>query len=211
MVRLVPYYGTRRTTLRYGTYQRRKLSGTYIYLINSKVHNVICEHIFPIFVPYISRTTQNRNMKYGVNRKVLLVTAGVVWIAAGANILRIGIVTWLTDSQYWLFKIGEATVVFLLFFLLIFKKLYYKHTKRIEQKKREKNCPFSFFDVKGWIVMVFMITFGITMRSFHWLPDAFISVFYTGLSLALIFTGVLFIRYWWVNREGNLFTLPSEE
>lgn len=141
-------------------------------------------------------------MKYGVNRKVLLITAGIVWMAAGANILRIGIVTWLTDSQYWLFKIGEATVVFLLFFLLVFKKLYYKHTKRIEQKKKEKNCPFSFFDVKGWIVMVFMITFGITIRSFHLLPDAFISVFYTGLSLALMSTGVLFIRYWWVSRKA---------
>lgn len=150
-------------------------------------------------------------MKYGVNRKVLLITAGIVWMAAGANILRIGIVTWLTDSQYWLFKIGEATVVFLLFFLLVFKKLYYKHTKCIEQKKKEKNCPFSFFDVKGWIVMVFMITFGITIRSFHLLPDAFISVFYTGLSLALMSTGVLFIRYWWVSRKSNLFTPPPEE
>ena len=150
-------------------------------------------------------------MKYGVNRKVLLITAGVVWIIAGANILRIGIMTWLTDSQYWLFKIGEATVVFLLFFLFVFKRLYYKHTKRIGEKKKEKNCPFSFFDVKGWIIMIFMITFGITMRSFHILPDAFISVFYTGLSLALMFTGVLFIRYWWINRKGNLFTPPPEE
>ncbi len=150
-------------------------------------------------------------MKYGVNRKVLLITAGIVWMAAGANILRIGIVTWLTDSQYWLFKIGEATVVFLLFFLLVFKKLYYKHTKRIEQKKKEKNCPFSFFDVKGWIVMFFMITFGITIRSFHLLPDAFISVFYTGLSLALMSTGVLFIRYWWISRKSNLPTPPPEE
>ena len=150
-------------------------------------------------------------MKYGVNRKVLLITAGIVWMTAGANILRIGIVTWLTDSQYWLFKIGEATVVFLLFFLLVFKKLYYKHTKRIEQKKKEKNCPFSFFDVKGWIVMVFMLTFGITIRSFHLLRDAFISVFYTGLSLALMSTGVLFIRYWWVSRKSNLFTPPPEE
>ena len=150
-------------------------------------------------------------MKYGVNRKVLLITAGIVWMAAGANILRIGIVTWLTDSQYWLFKIGEATVVFLLFFLLVFKKLYYKHTKRIEQKKKEKNCPFSFFDVKGWIVMVFMITFGITIRSFHLLPDAFISVFYTGLSLALMSTGVLFIRSWWISRKSSLITPPPEE
>ena len=78
-------------------------------------------------------------MKYGVNRQILLITAGIVWIVAGTNILRIGIVTWLSDSQYWLFKIGEATIVFLLFFVLIFRRLYYKHTERIIQKKPEKN------------------------------------------------------------------------
>ena len=127
-------------------------------------------------------------MKYGVNRQVLLITAGIVWIVAGANILRIGIVTWLNDSQYWLFKMGEATVVFLLFFILIFRRLYYKHTERITQKKQEKNCPFSFFDVKSWIVMIFMISLGISIRSLHLLPTSFISVFYTGLSLALIAT-----------------------
>ena len=112
-------------------------------------------------------------MKYGVNRQILLITAGIVWIVAGTNILRIGIVTWLSDSQYWLFKIGEATIVFLLFFVLIFRRLYYKHTERIIQKKPEKNCPFSFFDVKSWIVMIFMISMGISIRSLHLLPNSF--------------------------------------
>lgn len=140
-------------------------------------------------------------MKYGVNRQFLLITAGIVWIIAGTNILRIGIVTWIHSSQDWMFKIGEATIVFLLFFVLIFKKLYYKHTRRIEEKKEDKNCPFSFFDVKSWIIMVFMISLGITIRSFHLLPDSFISVFYTGLSIALILTGILFIRYWWLKRK----------
>lgn len=140
-------------------------------------------------------------MRYGVNREVLLISAGVVWIVAGANILRIGIVTWMNDSQYWLFKIGEATVVFLLFFILIFRRIYYQHTERILQKKKEKNCPFSFFDVKSWILMIFMISLGITVRTLHLLPNSFISVFYTGLSLALIATGTLFIRYWWLNKH----------
>ena len=36
------------------------------------------------------------------------------------------IVTWLNTSQDWMFKIGEATVVFLLFFVLVFRRLYYK-------------------------------------------------------------------------------------
>lgn len=38
-------------------------------------------------------------MKYGVNRQILLITAGTVWIIAGANILRIGIVTWLKPPK----------------------------------------------------------------------------------------------------------------
>ena len=64
-------------------------------------------------------------MKYGVNRQILLIIAGTVWIIAGGNILRIGIVTWMNNSHNWMFKIGEATIVFLLFFVLIFKRLYY--------------------------------------------------------------------------------------
>ena len=56
-------------------------------------------------------------MKYGVNRQILLIIAGTVWIIAGGNILRIGIVTWMNNSHDWMFKIGEATIVFLLFFV----------------------------------------------------------------------------------------------
>lgn len=151
-----------------------------------------------------NRLLQKKPMKYGVNKQILLITAGTVWIIAGANILRIGIVTWLNSSQEWMFKIGEATVVFLLFFILIFRRLYYKHTRRIEEKKETCNCPFSFFDVKSWIVMIFMISLGITIRSLRLLPDSFISVFYTGLSIALILTGILFIRYWWLRRKAIL-------
>lgn len=47
--------------------------------------------------------------------------------------------------------------------------------------------------MKGWIVMIFMITFGVTIRHFQLLPNSFISVFYTGLSSALIITGILFL------------------
>ena len=81
-------------------------------------------------------------MKYGVTKNTLLITAGIVWLLAGINILRIGISCWINDSHYWFFKVCEATIVFLLFFGLIFHKLYKKHTHRISQKKA-KNCPFS--------------------------------------------------------------------
>lgn len=146
-------------------------------------------------------------MKHGVSKQALLITAGIVWIIAGLNILRIGIVTWKDSSQDDLFKIAEATAVFLLFFVLVFRKLYYKHTKRIEEKKSDKNCPFAFFDAKGWIIMTVMITLGIVVRVFHLLPDTFISVFYTGLSVALTITGILFVRYWWKRKRST--TIPQ--
>ena len=132
-------------------------------------------------------------MKYGVHKRTLLFIAGFVWIIAGTNILRIGILTWIDDAQNPLFKVCEAIIVFLLFFYLVFKKLFYKHRDRIALKKEKKNCPFSFFDIKGWIIMAFMITFGITIRKLQLLPNSYISVFYTGLSSALIITGILFI------------------
>ena len=83
-------------------------------------------------------------MKFGVNKKVLLYTAGCVWIFAGINILRIGIVTWLNDTHYWLFKIGEATIVFLLFFNLVFKRLFYKHSERISRNSQFSILNFQF-------------------------------------------------------------------
>ena len=121
-------------------------------------------------------------MKYGVSRNTLLITAGLVWLIAGANILRIGLVCWLHTEHYWLLKVCEASLIFLLFFGIIFHKLYRKHTRRIAQKQ-ERNCPFGFFDVKGWIIMTFMIVLGVLARTLHWFPETFIAFFYTGLSL----------------------------
>lgn len=139
-------------------------------------------------------------MKYGVSKKTLLITAGSMWLLAGVNILRVGLGCWINDSQYWLFKLCEATLVFLLFFGIIFHRLYRKHTRRIFQKE-SRNCPFSFFDIKGWVVMACMIATGILVRTLHLLPEAFIAVFYTGLSLALIGTSIRFLRFWWKNRR----------
>lgn len=132
---------------------------------------------------------------FRVQNRTLLFIAGAVWILAGLNILRIGILTWMDSSIFFPFMIGEAIVVFMLFFYFVFLKLYYKHSERIKQKS-DVNCPFSFFDARGWIMMIFMITLGVLIRRFHLLPSTFISVFYTGLSVALIITGILFLMRW---------------
>ena len=81
-------------------------------------------------------------MKYGVSSNTLLLTAGIVWLVAGINILRIGISCWITDAHYWLLKVCEASLIFLLFFCMIFHKLYRKHAQRITTGSSNKRCPF---------------------------------------------------------------------
>ena len=82
---------------------------------------------------------------FRVNKRILLFIAGCVWIIAGVNILRIGILTWMHDAHYSVLKVGEAVIVFLLFLNFVFLRLFRKHSRRIAQKG-EKNCPFSFYD-----------------------------------------------------------------
>ena len=51
-------------------------------------------------------------MRWKVTNRTLLLFAGLVWVIAGTNILRIGIQTWLVDRHAWLINIGWAILIF---------------------------------------------------------------------------------------------------
>lgn len=143
-------------------------------------------------------------MPYRVSRNTLLLCAGLFWVVAGANLLRIGIRYWMANPDYFLFKLSEMLVIFFVFLGFIFHNLFRKHSVRIIHKP-EKNPFFAFFDWKSWLIVVVMISLGISVRMFELLPGSFIAVFYTGLSLALIVTGFRFLLFWWFyrNRRGE--------
>lgn len=134
-------------------------------------------------------------MKYGVNKNILFFIAGTLWMVAGFNIMRIGISTWTVDSTSWIFKFFESCIVFLFFFSFIFDRLYKKYSIRINNKNDGLHCPFSFFDKKGLLMMLFMIVMGISIRYFHLLPISFFSFFYSGLGFALMLTGFRFLFF----------------
>ena len=90
------------------------------------------------------------------------------------------------------------------FFMLILITFYlfsgycFVYSRAKIQQKRMKSFASKRQAIK---IIISLYLIGITIRSFHLLPETFISVFYTGLSIALILTGVLFIRYWWIRRK----------
>ena len=78
-------------------------------------------------------------------------------------------------------------------------KMSQKHSKRIKGYPEKYRPIWHFFDLKSYLIMIFMMSGGIWLRSSKIAPEVFIAVFYTGLGLALALAGVLlgifFIKY----------------
>lgn len=127
-----------------------------------------------------------------VKKNTLLLIACLVWTAAGFNILRIGIMAY--ASYLSALNIILSAAVFGIFQYFIFGKLVRKHTKRITDYEEEKHFFLKFFDLKSFIIMAFMMTSGIYLRTSDLGPERFIAVFYSGLGASLLLAGILFGR-----------------
>lgn len=127
-----------------------------------------------------------------VKKNTLLLIACFVWTAAGFNILRIGIMAY--TSYLSLLNIILSAAVFGIFQYFIFGRLVKKHTKRISDYEEEKHFFLKFFDLKSFIIMAFMMTGGIYLRTSGLGPERFIAVFYSGLGASLFLAGILFGR-----------------
>lgn len=132
-----------------------------------------------------------------VRKRTLLLIAGIVWLIAGFNVVRIGFMAYIDYLN--IFNLLCSAVIFAIFWFMVFRRLVIKHTVRIKQYTTEKQYFWNFFDLKSFCIMAFMMTFGIVIRVYNLMPDVFIAVFYTGLGLALALAGFQFginyIRY----------------
>lgn len=125
-----------------------------------------------------------------VANRSLLFIACIVWLIAGFNIINIGVIAY--REHLTLINIVLSVMIFLIFWFMIFKKLVNKHTSRIKSYTTKKQYFWKFFDFKSFMIMAFMMTFGITIRIFNLLPNTFIAFFYTGLGTALALAGLKF-------------------
>ncbi len=125
-----------------------------------------------------------------VTKRTLLIIAGIVWLVAGFNVARLGILSYMEITRVWYLYL-LSVVVFCLFGAM-FYRMSGKHTKRI--LSYEDKRPFwNFFDLKAYIIMAIMMGGGIGLRAAGVFPPVFVAFFYTGLGLALALAGVIFI------------------
>ncbi len=127
-----------------------------------------------------------------VKPKYLLLIAGIVWFLAGTNIFIIGITSFISSWNNNILYLFPSFVVMFIFTKLIFYPLVQKHHNRITNLEEDK--PFyHFFDKKSYIIMICMMTVGITLRQLKILPSIVIGMLYIGIGFSLIIAGLLFI------------------
>lgn len=127
-----------------------------------------------------------------VSKRFLLFIAGLVWGFAGFRVFTLGFGDVMSHHGNLIITIIFAAVIFFVFFKFIFSKMFKKHTTRIVNSKLDKHCVFSFFDFKSYLIMGFMIFFGISVRSLGIFNPVYLGDFYMGLGAALFMAGVYF-------------------
>ncbi|UQK60110.1 hypothetical protein [Ezakiella coagulans] len=135
-----------------------------------------------------------------VKKRTLLFIAGIVWMFAGFNVIKIGIEAYMDNFS--ILNVFLSIAVMLIFWFMVFGKLVDKHNTRIRAYKEEKKYFWNFFDVKSFLIMAFMMTFGILIRKYSLIPDSYIAFFYTGLGTALFGAGVKFmVKFFGYNKN----------
>lgn len=128
---------------------------------------------------------------FRVKKRTLLFTAGAVWLIAGFNVARLGILSYRIIEPKWYMYL--LTVLVFALFGAMFFKMSKKHTKRILGYEGDR--PFwHFFDLKAYLIMACMMGGGIGLRAAGIFLDTFIAFFYTGLGCALASAGILFLK-----------------
>lgn len=141
--------------------------------------------------------------KPGVTKRVLLIVARLVWTFAGGMLLIKGF-QMLSDQphNFWI-KLIFSFMGGVLFFVLLFKKLSLKHIKRILFSEVEKPCAFSFFNWKGYLMMILMITTGITLRTTGVVSPDILSVLYIMMGIPLLSSALRFYINGFINHSTN--------
>ena len=120
--------------------------------------------------------------------KSLTLIAGTIWLLAGFNVCRIGVVSWM-DLETTSVLMVVGSIVTLLLFSTMFVKMLFKNVRRIRRIEVDKRRLWHMMPVKSYAIMAFMITFGILLRNCPAIPSAFIASFYVGLGSALMVAG----------------------
>lgn len=93
---------------------------------------------------------------FHVKKRTLFAIAGCVWLIAGINVARLGIISYMRLDCISYVHILLSLAVFCAFGFM-FYKMSTKHTKRIKGYREEYKPVWKFFELKSYIIMAVMM------------------------------------------------------
>ena len=127
----------------------------------------------------------------------LLAINGALWTAIGTKIAITGI------RYYMLMPWGKALLWMIPLSVLVFAGFYAmftgvvrKYSARILSMHEEKMSVFRTFSLKGYLIIAFMISLGISLKYIPGIPKSFFAWFYCGLGAGLLSAGIRFLLRW---------------
>ena len=130
-----------------------------------------------------------------MKKENLITVAGVVWLLAGANVALIGVRASLEMSGAAVGALVLGAVSAFFAFHAMFGTIVLKNAQRIRGLDGERLSFLRFLDLKGYLIMAFMMSFGFGLRLTGLIPNWFFAFFYTGLGCALTLAGASFLLH----------------
>jgi hypothetical protein len=127
-----------------------------------------------------------------VDKKYLFLTAGLMWCGVGVMLISFAL-SWLKHYE------GRGKILFYAAGLLAGIPIHFLGFLKLAQKNiarlmalQGKKCFFSFITWKSYLIIIIMVTLGITLRHSA-IPKQYLSVLYNGLGIGLFLSGTLYI------------------
>ena len=128
---------------------------------------------------------------FQMKRKHLYIAAAVIWGVPGYIISNKGINAYQiqpSENIWWLLLITAGV---LSAFFLIFRRVVNRYCESIASLP-DKVKIWQTFPIRGWILLVFMMGLGITLKYIPGIPSAFTASFYSGLGPMLLLSSLRF-------------------
>ncbi len=137
-------------------------------------------------------TDFEKRFKPAVPKKVLLAFAGAMWCCVGIMLIIMA-VHWLYDydGNRWLFGV-PGVIAALIIHHFGFLKIVDKNLGRISRLPG-KPCVFSFISWKSYIIIIIMVTMGITLRHSS-IQKQYLSLIYLSIGFALFLSSIRYFR-----------------
>lgn len=146
-----------------------------------------------LFEPEFMPDKLIQTLKPGVPKAVLIALGATLWGFAAYRILKMGFIFIEKHALHHFVNYLIGIAGFVPFFLLVFRKVSLRYITRIKNLPQRRPCMFAFFDVRGYIMMSFMITMGILVSHWKLIPELYKGTFFISLGLSLLASSIFYI------------------